>query len=760
MLFSMKGGRRLFADVIVDIAHANVDRVFAYAVPKELTLCVGQRVLVPFGRGNAAKEGYVIALREQTDLPPEKIKPVLRLAEGFAALLPEQIQLASWMAQKYRCLMVDALRLMIPAQIRGDRVHEKTLGVARLCVEGEALQTALAHLRGECGGRKAPMQEKTVLLLQQVGSMAVSDLYAFFPASRGALAQLKKKGLVVVEDRVVRRTPYEQIRRQVQNRPVLTQQQREALHTIERAMHSGGETVLLHGTTGSGKTEVYLRAIEQVLDAGKGAIVLVPEISLTPQMVARFRGRLGNTVAVMHSRLSPGERYDEWRRVRNGQARVVIGPRSAVFAPVQQIGLIVIDEEHEQSYRNEQRPQFESVDIARFRAQQSGGAVVLGSATPSVQTYYRCQNGVYQLCQMPDRVGESGMPKVVVSDMREELQRGNRSIFSGTLYQAIEDALARGEQIMLFINRRGYSTFLMCRGCGYVFECPSCDVSMTYHRGKQRDWLSCHYCGHTQPIPDVCPSCGKPYLKYFGMGTQQVEEQVHLHFPQARTLRMDADTTRGKDAHLHILQAFGAHQADILIGTQMIAKGLDFQNVTLVGVMAADSSLYLPDYRSAERTFQLIMQVAGRAGRDAKPGHVVVQTYNPEHFAVQAAVQQDYLAFYAQEIQYRRMAQFPPFATFVQFLFRGDEQACEKALQESRSVVERLLRSSAVVPLQLESGPAPISRIKGETRLRILLKLPCDAHTEALVDALYAQFHGIRFAGCTLSMETNPSNML
>lgn len=760
MLFSMKGGREVFAEVIVDIAHANVDRVFAYAVPQELTLCVGQRVLVPFGRGNAAKEGYVIALCEQTDLPPEKIKSVLGLAEGFAALLPEQIQLACWMAKKYRCLMVDALRLMIPAQIRGDRVHEKTLGVARLCVEGEALERVLARLRGEHGGRKAPMQEKTVELLQQVGCMAVSDLYAFFPASRGALAQLKKKGIVAVEDKVVRRMPYEDIRKQAQNRPVLTQQQRAALCTIEKAMQKGGETVLLHGTTGSGKTEVYLRAIEQTLDAGKGAIVLVPEIALTPQMVARFRGRLGDTVAVMHSRLSAGERYDEWRRVRNGQARVVIGPRSALFAPVQEIGLIVIDEEHEQSYRNEQRPQFESVDVARFRAQHSGGTVVLGSATPSVQTYYRCQNGVYQLCQMPDRVGQSGMPKVLVADMREELQQGNRSIFSGPLYQAIQDTLARGEQIMLFINRRGYSTFLMCRGCGYVFECPSCDVSMTYHKGKSRNWLSCHYCGRTQPIPDVCPSCGKPYLKYFGMGTQQVEEQVNLHFPQARTLRMDADTTRGKDAHLHILEAFGTHQADILIGTQMIAKGLDFQNVTLVGVMAADSSLYLPDYRSAERTFQLIMQVAGRAGRDAKPGHVVVQTYNPEHFAVEAAVEQDYPAFYAQEIQYRRMAQFPPFATFVQFLFRGEEEACQKALNESRGTVEQQLQQFGVTPLQMECGPAPISRIKGETRLRILLKLSCDARTEALLDALFAQFHSISFSRCTLSMETNPSNML
>ena len=760
MLFSMKGGNRLFAEVIVDIAHANVDRVFAYEVPSGLELCIGQRVLVPFGRGNAAKEGYVIALCEQTQFPPEKIKSILGLAEGFAALLPEQIRLASWMAKKYRCLMVDALRLMIPAQIRGDRVHEKTLGVARLCLEGEALQAALSRLRGEDGGRKAPAQQRTAELLLQVGCMAVSDLYAFLPEARGALPQLKKKGLVCVEDRAVRRTPYEDIRKQAQHRPVLTQQQCEALVTIERAVQAGDQTVLLHGVTGSGKTEVYLRAIEHVLDAGGGAIVLVPEISLTPQMVARFRGRLGDTVAVMHSRLSAGERYDEWRRVRNGQARVVIGPRSALFTPVQDIGLIVIDEEHEQSYRNEQRPQFEAVDIARFRARQSGGTVVLGSATPSVQSYYRCQNGDYRLCQMPARVGESGMPKVVVADMREELQQGNRSIFSGPLYQAIEDTLVRGEQIMLFINRRGYSTFLMCRGCGYVFECPSCDVSMTFHKGRNNDWLACHYCGHTQSIPKVCPACGKPYLKYFGMGTQQVEEQVHLHFPKARTLRMDADTTRGKDAHLHILEAFGAHKADVLIGTQMIAKGLDFQNVTLVGVMAADSSLYLPDYRSAERTFQLIMQVAGRAGRDVLPGHVVVQTYNPEHFAVQAAVEQDYQAFYAQEIQYRRMAQFPPFATFVQFLFRGEEKACREALDESRAVVERLLHRFDTTPLQMECGPAPISRIKGETRLRILLKLCCDARTETLVDALYTQFHGVSFSQCTLSMETNPSNML
>ena len=754
----------LYAQVIIDIAHTNVDRVFAYSIPAEEAIEVGQRVLVPFGRGNTAKEGYVIALCEQVDVPKERIKPILRKAEGFAALLPEQVRLASWMAQRYHCLMVDALRLMIPAQIRGDRVHEKTLGVAVLTEQAATLQTVKAALYTKGGACKAPVQKQVLELLEQMPEgMAVTDLYAFLPGCNSAVAALKKKGALIIKDVPVRRTPYKQMAPGTETRPVLTDEQAEAFHAIEQAMDEprpGQTSFLLHGATGSGKTEVYLCAIEHALQKGQGAIALVPEISLTPQMVQCFRSRLGEPVAVLHSRLSAGERYDEWRRIRNGQARVVIGPRSALFAPVQNVGLIVIDEEHEQSYRNEQRPQFESAEVARKRLDEQNGVLVLGSATPSVTTYYQCVQGKLRLLEMPTRVGKMGLPKVVVTDMREELKRGNRTVFSGVLYEAMRHTLERGEQMMLFINRRGYSTFVQCRGCGYVMQCEHCDVSMTLHKSSRGDFLRCHYCGQQKAIPPLCPVCGKPYLKQFGMGTQLVEEQVRQHFPQARILRMDYDTTQGKDAHLNILQSFGRREADVLIGTQMIAKGLDFGGVTLVGVVAADASLYLPDPRSAERTFQLIMQVAGRAGRDQLPGQVVVQTYHPDHFAIDTAARQDYKAFYRQEIQNRQIAQFPPFANFVRLLFRGQAEQAVRAAKECHGLLLQCLKEHNIVPLQLEMGYAPIARIKDETRTQILLKLPSGPQADAALDALYTLFYRRTWPHCTLTMETNPSNMV
>ena len=747
-----------YAQVIIDIAHTEVDRVFSYLVPQGMDIGVGQRVLVPFGRGNAQQEGYVVSLSDAVDVEEDKIKAIAQKAEGFAALLADQIELAVWMSKSYRCLLVDALRLMIPAQMRHQRVGQKTLGVARLCAEGEELEKVLHQLLGE-GARKAPSQAQTVQMLMQVGAMAVSDLYAFLPSARSALPQLKKKGIVTVTDTPVRRVPYKSIAGGEDKRPVLSKMQVEALDAIEKTQPGG--MILLHGATGSGKTEVYLNAIEKALDEGRSAIVLVPEISLTPQTVARFRSRLGDLVAVLHSRLSAGERYDEWRRIRNGEATVVIGPRSALFAPVANLGLIVIDEEHEPSYYSEQRPQYHAHDIAAFRAKKSGAVVVLGSATPMVDTYYRCTRGEIGLFCMPERFGAHGLPKVALIDMREELLKGNRSVFSATLHQAMAEALERKEQIMLFINRRGYATFLMCRGCGYVFECPNCDISLTYHKTRAREWLQCHYCGHAEKVPEVCPKCGKPYLKFFGTGTQQVEEQVKLHFPQARVLRMDHDTTQGKDAHLKILQSFGAHEADILIGTQMIAKGLDFQTVTLVGVMAADASLYLPDYRSAERTFSLIMQVAGRAGRDKLPGRVVVQSYNPDHFAIEAAVQQEYLAFYRQEIQHRRMAEYPPFTTFFQWLFASDdEKICLDALKQCEGMIQEILGKHGVQPLLMESGPAPVGKIKGQIRMRILLKLKNDAGSTIIREALCGAFAHSSWEGCSFSLGVNPQSML
>lgn len=749
----------MYAQVIIDIAHAKVDHVFSYQVPEDMEIAPGDRVLVPFGKGNTPKEGYIIDISEETAYRAGKIKTILKKEDTFSAFLPEQIELAKWMAVSYHCFMVDALRLMIPAQLSGQRVKEKRIEVISLAKDMD-LQASMALLRGENGGRKAPAQAETLQLISQVGKIAASELYEYFPGARSALVQLKKKGYVCSEHVEVRRAPYRRLGEAPKKKQVLTPYQKRAVEEIVSSLSAHEGRYLLHGITGSGKTEVYLRAIQAAIESGKGCIMLVPEISLTPQMVSRFRGYLGENVAVLHSRLSAGERYDEWKRILTGQARMVIGPRSAVFAPVYDLGLIIIDEEHEQSYRSEHKPQYTAHEVAEKRCSLTGATLVLGSATPSVVTYHRCMKGDIQYLSLPERAGGQSLPHVYVSDMREELSRGNRSIFSGALSQAMEDCLARNEQMMLFINRRGYSTFLMCRGCGYVVQCEDCDVSMTYHRTDYREMLRCHYCGKTETPPSLCPICGKPYLKQFGIGTQQVEEQVKLHFPSARILRMDADTTQEKDAHLKILQAFAQKQADVLIGTQMIAKGHDFENVTLVGVLAADSSLYVPDYRSAERTFQLITQVAGRAGRGTLPGKVIVQTYHPDHFAIQAAVKQDYRQFYAQEIQHRKTAQFPPYALFIRLLFRGAQAAVKKACLDSVATLSAYFANQHMQPLQFDYGSAPIARIKGETRMQILLKLDLPHIQNRQVEKIYRLFDGCVFEDCTMIMETDPPNLL
>ena len=722
-----------------------------------MEVCPGMRVVVPFGKGNSPKEGVVISLSHakplETTVP---LKEILRPVEGYAALTAEQIALAEEIAKRYHCTMAEALRLMIPAQMRGGRVHEKTVNVAQLAMDGEELCALKEYAR-----KRAPAQLAVLELLEQVGAMGTADLYAANDRARSGLPPLVRRGAVKIVKERVRRMPFLLRPQQRDEAPILSQAQKTAANQICGKMQTGGfEEFLLHGVTGSGKTEVYLAAIQKCLALGKGAIVLVPEISLTPQMVQRFQSRFGETVAVLHSRLSAGERFDEWRRIRTGEAKVVIGPRSAVFAPLDEIGLIVIDEEHEQSYRSEMHPQYETEEIARWRCEFFHCPLVLGSATPSVCTYYRCvEKKELTLLELPERVGEGELPKVELCDMRQELAQGNRSIFSKPLYEAIRQRLEKNEQVMLFINLRGYAKFVMCRGCGYVLECQRCDVSYTYHRGRHGDYLKCHYCGKIISIPHICPACQKPYLKHFGIGTQQVEEQVKTYFPQARTLRMDYDTTRGKEGHVRILKAFADHEADILVGTQMIAKGLDFKNVTLVGVVAADSSLYFQDYRSPERTFELITQVAGRAGRSAASGLAIVQTYHPQHFAITRGAAQDYAGFYKEEILNRRIAQFPPFAVFFRVLFTGREQETLRAAHVARDTVLRHLKERGVKALSFEAGPAPIARRNDVYRSQLLLKLEDSEESRAVMEELYSIVEKIPRENCTVSIEINPQNM-
>ncbi len=756
----------MVANVIIDVGHTKLDRVFEYLVPAALEsqIAVGQRVVVPFGMGNKKTEAFVLGLGVQPTFDPSKLKAIQKIAEIAPVLRDEQIELARWMADEYNCLLIDALRLMIPAQLRGDRVREKTVRTARLAIEGDEWNAALASLTGRNGRVKAPTQ-RALLEALQAGETDVAALEPLIPGASNALAALAKKGWVAISERGVYRKPYASMRQHDDTDHEATDEQLCAIEAVTSAIDAGEGAFVLRGVTGSGKTEVYMRCIRHCLDRGKTAIMLVPEISLTPQTVDRFRSRFGADVAVLHSRLSAGERYDEWRRIRDGHVKVAVGARSAVFAPFERLGLIAIDEEHETSYQSDKTPRYAASDIARKRCRSHGAALLLGSATPAIETWHGALRGESAILTLNERIQGRALPEVEIVDMRAELAQGNRSMFSSPLYQRMKECYFAGQQMILFLNRRGYSTFVSCRACGQVLTCGACDVSMTYH--KTDNTVRCHYCDAQQTIPPICPACGQAAIKHFGVGTQQVEEQVAKLFPGIRTIRMDYDTTRSKDAHASLLQAFGDKEADVLIGTQMIAKGLDFPGVTLVGVIAADASLHVPDFRNAERSFQLLTQVAGRAGRDVDPGRVVIQTYSPQHPAIQLSQKHDYEAFYTYEIACRRQNEFPPFADFVRFLFTGeDESALAHVCKDFRADLESRLQAffeCEAIPketlLYISAHAAPLHLLRGAYREQVVLKVVRTEHSRAILRFLGAYLRSRRDNDILPSMEINPQSM-
>ena len=757
----------MFAKLIIDIANSNVDRLFTYRIPEELDVRTGHRVLVPFGRGNKPIEGFVLEICEEYEAEFE-IKTVIRTMEPYTALLPDQLELAKWLARAYHCTLCDALRLMLPAQLRGSRVKEKTVRTVA-AAEGIDIAAARAALLKKDGSPRSPKQLELFDMLTRSGMpMTVEDLNAFVPSAGPAIASLLKKGYIREQGFVTFRSPFSsELERD--SSPELTDDQQKALYAIEAG--EPGSVFLLHGVTGSGKTEVYLNAIQRVLSEGGGAIVLVPEISLTPQTTDRFRKRFGDTVAVMHSHLSAGERYDEWRRIRLGKARVVVGARSAVFAPVENLKMIVIDEEHEPSYRSEIHPEYSADEVAIRRTRLTGGKLVLGSATPQMISYLRAKQGAYKLLKLPQRINGIPMPEVDIVDLRSEFRSGNNSIFSRDLANKLKECVSSGEQAILFLNRRGYSYHGECRACGYVFTCPHCDVAMTYHKFDKS--LRCHYCGARMNVPKTCPSCGSVYIKYTGIGTQQVEEQLKKLIPGVRCLRMDTDTTGGKTSHRDILDAFSKGEADVLIGTQMVAKGLDIPGVTLVGVVFADSSLFHSDYRSGERTFQLLTQVAGRAGRavteeEPKRGRVVIQTNAPSHRAVTLAAVHDYEGFYELEIRDRLRTLFPPFSVFARALFECREEktafeSAERFAKEAEAAVRNTL--SAISPeavnelLFISCGAAPIRKRENLFRYAVMIKLARTKHTSEVIRALWALSDGFNTEGFR-GLELNPNDLL
>lgn len=745
-----------FCQVIVDIAHEDVDRVFTYRVPEGMKLCPGMRVHVPFGRVRRV-EGVVVAMADACDLPPGRVRDVTDVLEDYPAVLPGLLRLAMRIRESSFCTLAQALRLMFPAQMRGERIRNKTREVVVLTCD----RTIGAQLVASQARAPKRAQVLAALLESESDETPVEALRQKLGECRQPLMALCKMGFARIEEREALRSPYGAMERLAGQDPTLTAQQEQVLSALLPAVEAGKGAFLLYGVTGSGKTEVFIRAVRRCAQLGRTAIVLVPEIALTPQMVMWFRSRFGEDAAVLHSRLSPGERYDEWRRIRRGDVRVVIGARSAIFAPLEHVGLIIIDEEHEQSYIADSTPRYDAREVARWRCEDEGAALLLASATPSMRSFAMAGRGDLTLLEMPRRVANRPLPQVHVVDMREELRAGNRSVFSGALLTGLTRCLDEGHQAILFVNRRGYSTFVSCRSCGYTVTCSQCDVSMTYHSAE--NVLRCHYCGQEMPVPRTCPECGSPYIKYFGVGTQRVEEEVRKFFPDVPVLRMDNDTTRTKDAHAQLLARFRSGEARVLVGTQMIAKGLDFPEVTMVGIIAADAMLKLPDYRSSERTFQLLTQVAGRAGRAEHPGEVFLQTYDPENYAIEAASRQDYRAFYEEEMMRRRRALYPPYTLLARLLYEADraedaQAAAEAAMRQMEAFFERRTYLKKYV-IALRVMACPVKMIRGKSRWQVTLKIVDQPICQEAVGKM-SEIARTPLERCACICQVNPSSMM
>lgn len=656
----------MFADVIVDITTEKLDKIFQYRIPQSLEgkLSAGQEVIVPFGKGCRLIKGYVVGFSEICGYDLAKIKEIDSVSKDGIQIESRMIALAVWLKEHYGGTMIQALKTVLPVK---QKEKEKVKKQVRLLVDkkvGEEKLQEYLHKNQKARARLlAALLDEPILEYELVNKK--------LNITRQVVRSLEEQGVALLEEKRVYRTPIPMEEGKT-FRVELTKEQTYAVEKFWKDYQEGQhKTYLLHGITGSGKTEVYMEMIRRVTAQGRQAIVLIPEIALTFQTVMRFRRSFGERVSVIHSRMSPGERFDQMMRAKTGEVDVMIGPRSALFTPFPDLGLIVMDEEHENTYKSQQIPRFHARETAVARANMEKASVVLGSATPSLEAMYRAKKGEYCLLELKERLGSQKLAQVYTVDLREELKQGNRTIISRKLAGMMQDRLEKKEQTMLFLNRRGYAGFLSCRACGNVMKCPHCDVSLSYHRGGK---LVCHYCGHEENRPSVCPECGSCHVGEFRAGTQQIEDVVKKMFPLARVLRMDMDTTKNKNGHEKILSAFANEEADILVGTQMIVKGHDFPNVTLVGVLAADMSLYSDDYRAGERTFQLLTQAAGRAGRGKKKGEAVIQTYSPNHYAVQSAAAQDYERFYREELRYRELMGYPPVSELLAVLISCREE--------------------------------------------------------------------------------------
>ncbi|KRQ86923.1 Primosomal protein N' [Caloramator mitchellensis] len=801
------------ASVAINTNIKELDKIYDYIVPVELEELIsrGMRVIVPFGNGNKKLEAVVLSLDESETYENINLKHIDEIADYEIIINDEMLDLANYIKNKYICTTYEALKLVIPTttilkrdtQIKlikrdkdlankyellnhieenfisikkvenriGKKINNSTLlklkklGIIEVkenISNGIKAKTEKVYflinkdkaLDFVINNKNKTLEKQCIVLRELIKddkAFTIKEIIDRANVTKAVVKSLVEKGLLGESTVEVYRNPFD--RNYYHSKVELNEEQSNAVKVILESHTNGNNVTLIHGVTGSGKTEVYLELIERMINEGYGAIVLVPEISLTPQTVERFKGRLGDKIAVLHSRLSDGERFDEWRRIYRGEVNIVIGARSAIFAPVRNLKLIIIDEEHEHTYKSEITPKYDAKDVAEFRISQMDGILVLGSATPSIESYYKAKNGQFNLVEILNRANNSILPEVNIIDMREELKNGNRNIFSQQLVEEIRNNLELKNQIILFMNRRGYSTFVSCRSCGFVAKCRDCDVTLTYHYYNNR--LSCHYCGREYNVPNTCPKCGSKYIKYFGAGTEKIEEEINNLFPAAKVLRMDMDTTRKKGAHENIYKQFKNGEADILIGTQMIAKGMDFKNVTLVGIISADTSLNLPDYRSAERTFQLISQVSGRAGRGEKIGKVIIQTYEPDNPILNFAKEHDFISFYNYEIQMRRMMNNPPYTDILYVLLTSsNENELIKFSHEIKNILDRDYKNELLI---LGPSPCHISKIKNTFRWNIIFK----GDVKLYYNKIYELFNYIlKNKPIAFSMDINPVNML
>ena len=739
----------MVAEIIISSSVKTLNRIFDYEIPDNLNIEIGSRVFVPFGNKKVPEEGIVVGIKEKSEY---KIKKILNVQNEKIDV--QNIELAKWMAKRYICNLSDCLKLMLApgttAKNTETRVKEKTINLITLSKDSEEIEEDI-----ENGKIKSEKQKNVLEFLINNENATMQDIEIFTDCSRSIVNTLIKNGYLEVQEQKVERNPF---LHKVENKTTdlkLTEEQQKALDSIK----DDGE-YLLFGVTGSGKTEIYLQLIEKKLKDNKSSIMLVPEISLTPQTVDRFIARFGeDKIAVLHSKLSIGERFDQWNKIKEGRAKIIIGARSAIFAPVKDLGLIIIDEEHDESYKSEMSPRYDAKEIAEYIAKTNKIPLILGSATPDLKSYYKAQNGEITLLTLTKRANNSSLPVVEIADLREELANGNKSMLSRKLQEEIHKNLLMNKQTILFLNRRGFSTFIMCRDCGYTVKCKRCDITMTYHKNENK--LKCHYCGYEENVVKECPECHSKNIRYFGAGTQKLEDEVHNIFPDATTIRMDVDTVSKKNSHEEILNKFRNENINILIGTQMVVKGHHFPNVTLVGVIAADSSLNLGDFRANEKTFQTLTQVAGRAGRGEYEGKVIVQTYNPDNYAIEYSKMQDYNLFYNTEIELRKQLKYPPFCDIILI----DMSA--KNISELKNVAKNLhsyLKNRVINEkfglLLYSPVPSPVEKIKDRYRWRMIIKCKYDDRVNSLLIDAFTEFINMKTKTARVNIELNPNNMI